>query len=158
MYVLVWYKATSDFLVLGIWNLKTIPVLKLDIVAVFTIFYKMIYLVWILKMYLSEQDIHVKNATKQAEKCNVRSCKSKAASYPRDRIGALRNTATIPDFLSKKISRLDKECFYSLLCKLEPILAKEKRKAEINGSGGEISPKIMLLATLRFLAGGMNIR
>ena len=58
----------------------------------------------------------------------------------------------------KKISRLDKECFYSLLCNLEPILAKEQRKAEINGSGGEISPKIMLLSTLRFLAGGMNIR
>ena len=84
-------------------------------VTVFTIFYKIIFLVEILKRYLNEQDIHVKKATKQAEKSNLRSCKSKAASYPRDRIGALRNIATIPDFLFKGIFRLDKECLYSLL-------------------------------------------
>ena len=36
------------------------------------------------------------------------------------------------------------------------MLAKDIEKATLNGSGGEISPEVMLLATLRFLAGGMK--
>ena len=44
-----------------------------------------------------------------------------------------------------------------MLAKLTPIIGKDRLKAALNGSGGEISPEFMLLATLQFLAGGMEL-
>ena len=43
-----------------------------------------------------------------------------------------------------------------MLKNIYPLLEKDQQKASLNGSGGVISPEIMLLATLRFLAGGMK--
>ena len=82
--------------------------------------------------------------------------KAKIASHVRDRRGALRNISMIPDYLFRRIFRLDKETFAAVLLLIYPLLAKDIEKATLNGSGGEISPEVMLLATLRFLAGGMK--
>ena len=82
--------------------------------------------------------------------------KAKIASHVRDRRGALRNISMIPDYLFRRIFRLDKETFAAVLLLIFPLLAKDNEKATLNGSGGEISPEVMLLATLRFLAGGMK--
>ena len=82
--------------------------------------------------------------------------KAKVASHVRDRRGALRNISMIPDYLFRRIFRLDKETFSAVLLLIYPLLAKDIKKATLNGSGGEISPEVMLLATLRFLAGGMK--
>ena len=82
--------------------------------------------------------------------------KARGFSHVRDRRGAMRNIDLIPDYLFKRIFRLDKTTFAMLLAKITPLIGKNKAKAELNGSGGEISPEIMLLATLRFLAGGMK--
>ena len=82
--------------------------------------------------------------------------KAKIASHVRDRRGAFRNISMIPDYLFRRIFRLDKETFAAVLLLIYPSLAKDIEKATLNGSGGEISPEVMLLATLRFLAGGMK--
>ena len=62
----------------------------------------------------------------------------------------------IPDYLSRRIFRLDEETFAAVLLLIYPLLAKDIEKATLSGSGGEISPEVILLATLRFLAGGMK--
>ena len=67
----------------------------------------------------------------------------------------MRNINLFPDYLFKRTVRLDKTVFAMLLAKITPLIGKDKAEAELNGSGGEISHEIMLLATLRFLAGGM---
>ena len=98
----------------------------------------------------------------QAAKCQSekkltkKTVKAKVANHFRDRRGALRNISLIPDYQFKRIFRLDKETFGAVLLKLNPLLEKDSKKALLNGSGGEISPEIILLATLRILAGGMK--
>ena len=70
--------------------------------------------------------------------------KVKVASHVRDRRGALRNISMIPDYLFRRIFRLDKETFSAVLLLIYPLLAKDIKKATLNGSGGEISPEVML--------------
>ena len=69
--------------------------------------------------------------------------KARGFSHVRDRRGAMRNIDLIPDYLFKRIFRLDKTTFAMLLAKITPLIGKNKAKAELNGSGGEISPEIM---------------
>ena len=52
---------------------------------------------------------------------------------------------------------MDKESFGILLLKLNPLSEKTTHMAEINSAGSVISHEIMLLATLRFQAGGMSL-
>jgi hypothetical protein len=78
---------------------------------------------------------------------------SRSASFPRDRIGSLRIIKNIPDYVFKRIFRLDKSSFATLLSKIEPLLLKDAKKVNKN-KGGIITLEIILLATLRFLAGG----
>ena len=70
--------------------------------------------------------------------------KARGFSHVRDRRGAMRNIDLIPDYLFKTIFRLDRTIFAILLAKITPLIGKDKAKAELNGSGGEISPEIML--------------
>ena len=90
------------------------------------------------------------------KKIKQKTVKMRIASNIRDRRGALRNISLIPDYLFRRIFRLDKASFASVLKNIYPLLEKDQQKASLNGSGGVISPEIMLLATLRFLAGGMK--
>ena len=51
---------------------------------------------------------------------------------------------------------MNKASFSTVLNNIYPLQEKDQQKAPLNGSGGVISPEIMLLATLRFLADGMK--
>ena len=98
----------------------------------------------------------------QAAKCRSekkltkKTVTAKVSNDFRDRRWALRNKSLIPDDQYWNISRLAKETFGAVLLKLHPALNKDSKKSLLYGSGGEISPEIMLLARFRFLAGGMK--
>ena len=114
-------------------------------------------LLTMLKLIVSDVKKSKNNRKKVKENKKIGAIpKARGFSHVRDRRGAMRNIDLIPDYLFKRIFRLDKTIFAILLAKISPLIGKDKVKAELNGSGGEISPDIMLLATLRFLAGGMK--
>jgi hypothetical protein len=81
---------------------------------------------------------------------------SRLPSHIRNIAGALWNIGNIPDYQFKRIIRLDKEAFADLSSKISPLLQKNLDMGVRNGTEGIISSKIMLLATLRYLAGGMK--
>jgi hypothetical protein len=66
----------------------------------------------------------------------------------------------LPDYVFKSMFRVDKETFESILAKIEPnmpALDPEMAKRGVKGSkGAPIGNRIKLMATLRFLAGGMK--
>jgi hypothetical protein len=95
------------------------------------------------------------NLEKSSRKYYNKKLLSRSGSFPRNRIGSLRIIKDIPDYAFKRIFRLDKNSFASLLSKIEPLLPKATVRAN-KKKGGIISPEVMLLATLRFLAGGMK--
>ena len=77
--------------------------------------------------------------------------KAKIASHVRDMRGALRNISMIPDYLLRRIFRLDKETFAAVLLLIYPLLAKDIEKATLNGSGGEtINQKLCYWPLLDF--------
>ena len=81
----------------------------------------------------------------------------RGVNVQRDRMGSLRNIESLPDYVFKMIFRLDKETFAEVLALIDPILVKNRTKgmANVKGNlGSTISSTLMLLATLRFLAGG----
>ena len=98
----------------------------------------------------------LKKIKEKQKKIMQKTVKKRIANNIRDRRGALRNISLIPDYLFRRIFTLDKASFASVLKNIYPLPEKDQQKASLNESGGVISPEIMLLATLRFLAGGMK--
>jgi hypothetical protein len=77
---------------------------------------------------------------------------SRALNSPKDRRGCLLNIDDLADYLFTRIFRVNKETFHYILNLISPLLTKSEVHSKCRGL---ISPKIMLLATLRYLAGGL---
>ena len=101
-------------------------------------------LLTMLKLIVSDVKKSKNNRKKIKENKNIRAIpKVRGFSHVRDRRGAMRNIDLIPDYLFKRIFRLDKTIFAMLLAKITPLSGKDKSEEELTGSGGEISPEIM---------------
>ena len=84
----------------------------------------------------------------------------------RDRENMLREINAFPDYIFRSMFRVDRSTFEEILSKITPNLAsnsdidplsKEMAARSVKGGqGSALSPRIKLLATLRFLAGGMK--
>ena len=84
----------------------------------------------------------------------------------RDRENMLREINAFPDYIFRSMFRVDHSTFEEILSKITPNLAsnsdidplsKEMAARSVKGGqGSALSPRIKLLATLRFLAGGMK--
>ena len=70
----------------------------------------------------------------------------------RDRRQILKWSHDIDDNMSRRQFRLHREDFYYVLLKIQPVLQKNEQQA-CNSSGSSISPYLMLMITLRILAG-----
>ena len=70
----------------------------------------------------------------------------------RERSLILRWAAELDDKMFNRQFRVCREDFFYILMRIQPALRKKTRQA-INSSGSEISPELMLMITLRILAG-----
>ena len=71
----------------------------------------------------------MKNLEGKQKKIKQKTVKMRIASNIRDRRGALRNISLIPDYLFRRIFRLDKVSFASVLKNIYPLLEKDQQKA-----------------------------
>ena len=86
--------------------------------------------------------------------------KKREGNRVHDRSAALHNVDRLRDNEFKRLYRLDRVTFSQVLEKISPLLEKNSAMASRNvkGSRGSvISPKMMLLSTLRFMAGGIYL-
>ena len=77
-----------------------------------------------------------------------------------DRASSIGNVDRLRDHEFKRLYRLDRPTFDDVLSKISPLLEKNVSMASRNIRGNKgmtISPKIMLLSTLRFMAGGIYL-
>jgi hypothetical protein len=77
----------------------------------------------------------------------------RTANIKRDRSDVLRKIARMGDDFFKRMFRLDRATFYSLLTLIRPKLESDQLQAE-RSSGSPVVPVIKLAIALRYLAGG----
>lgn len=100
-------------------------------------------------------------AHKKTTKRNIyRFVRRKRANVWRDRDYAISEYGNLTDAMFKRMFRIDRDGFDDILSKIESKIQKNERYAKLcskhnNGARGQVlSPRIMLMGTLRWMAGG----